>query len=154
MEQNNTVMICKKMDNIKDPQLILEQNLMPLFVGWFRNHMFILLMWVQSPRPKSEVSKQNLLNFLFDLQHHFMSSRLHGDQSRIFRWFDFFIKHHPDVAPRHRLAAVRMCEAIYSVYGFSFDWNTHVSKKDQFERVDAGGNQRISCEKQTNGEIT
>jgi hypothetical protein len=98
----------------------LERKSREFFIGWFNNKMMLILLWIQSPRPRSEASRTKLIFFLDELYHHFMSRSLQGDETRTIQWLKLFLARCPLVAPRHRLNAFKMCARIYRAYGLEF----------------------------------
>jgi hypothetical protein len=93
---------------------ILDEKAKEFFIAWFRNKMTIVFMRLESEMPIPEASRQKILFFLDEMEHHFKFVALEEDP---FNWLKDFFKAYPEVSAEERLKALHFSQGIYEAYG-------------------------------------
>ncbi len=103
--------------------LPLEVDREAQFTAYFNNRMYILLMWIQRPREKSERSKLHVELFLHDMEHHFVDPYVDQKARHAFRWLKAFVRIYPNVEKKNRfVTAHQMVARIYRAVGIELPW--------------------------------
>ncbi len=119
---------------VKDPS-VASASFEGLFKGWFNNHMTVLLMMLQNPKPRTVITVQRIEFFLHDLEHHFMpfsSSKAVWD---IFRYLKRYLKVYPNVRRSHSIRAIEMVGRIYQILGLKWAFqDMTASEKEKIKK--------------------
>ena len=106
------------MAHTKKKESLAGGNLNELFLGYFNNRMTVLLMMIEHPgirRNITTVARQRF--FLEDLYHHFLPPHCELRYYHAFEWLFLFLKRYPKVAPQEIYRALQMVRLIYEVFG-------------------------------------
>lgn len=88
-----------------------------LFLGWFNNHMAIILLAIQYRRPTDRHAIFRILCFLEDVEHHYMDSKAPQPVWMALGYLKRYFRIYPEVTPKHCIRALEMVNKIYDALG-------------------------------------
>lgn len=98
-----------------DPQT--QRDTRSLFMGWFNNHMAVILMLIQRPGTRPVRVMMKIDFFLEDLEHHYIGSNATHDIHRSLGYLRDYFRHYPGVSGRQSLRALDRVGRIYEAVG-------------------------------------
>lgn len=97
-------------------------NVDGLFLGWFNNHMAMILLAIQHVRMKKVRSLMKMAFFLESIEHHYVPCDAPRCVRQAFRYLKRYFKVYPIVTQERSKRACEMVARIYEALELEFDF--------------------------------